>query len=326
MYTPSYLESIDISYNEIPIITNDITVGTQKVKYLNLSHNSIDEIRPGVLGNLTSLNILDLSFNNLESMKKVGNMPKNMSVLLMSNNKLTKLSKEIISFVPKLKDFNIENNLFNNFPSELAKIVTKGTSISFKGNPIECDCSLIPIKRMLNSKLNPDPQWDNITCVQLLTSEVSYVSDLDENELICDIPIKDEDDTFVVTPDVKFRQIKRSGSSYIKIDWFVLQNKEDIADFVIFTSGNKLEERSSSRLVPYNLRSQTIKAAFIKDSTNLCIIPKDSFGNERQMKKGQCMDIGELGPLALNNANQNSKNIYLFYPMLILSMVKSLKP
>jgi len=62
---------------------------------------------------------------------------------------------------------------------------------------------------MLNSKLNPDPQWENITCVQLLTSEVSYVADLGESELICDIPIKDEDDTFVVTPDVKFRQIKR---------------------------------------------------------------------------------------------------------------------
>lgn len=67
-------------------------------------------------------------------MKKVGNMPKNMSVLLMSNNKLTKLSKEIISFVPKLKNFNVENNLFNNFPPELSKIVNKGSSISFKGN------------------------------------------------------------------------------------------------------------------------------------------------------------------------------------------------
>lgn len=67
-------------------------------------------------------------------MKKVGNIPKNMSVLLMSNNKLTKLSKEIINFVPKLKNFNVENNLFNNFPPELAKIVNKGSSISFKGN------------------------------------------------------------------------------------------------------------------------------------------------------------------------------------------------
>jgi len=65
-----------------------------------------------------------------------------------------------------------------------------------------------------------------------------------------------------------FKRVFRTGSSYIKIDWFVLQNKEDIADFVIFTGGSKLEERSSSRLVPYNLRSQTIKAAFIKVKNN----------------------------------------------------------
>lgn len=47
VYTPSYLESIDLSYNEIPILTQEIVVGTNKVKHLNLSHNSIDEIRPG---------------------------------------------------------------------------------------------------------------------------------------------------------------------------------------------------------------------------------------------------------------------------------------
>lgn len=60
-------------------------------------------------------------------------MPNTMSTLLMSNNKLTKLSKEILNFVPKLKYFNVENNLFNNFPAALAKIVTKGPTISFKG-------------------------------------------------------------------------------------------------------------------------------------------------------------------------------------------------
>lgn len=62
---------------------------------------------------------------------------------------------------------------------------------------------------MLNSKLNPDLQWANITCVQLLTSKVSYVSELNESELICDIPIQDSDDAFTITPDVKFREIKK---------------------------------------------------------------------------------------------------------------------
>lgn len=70
-------------------------------------------------------------------MKNVGNMPKNLSILLMTDNKLAKLSKEIINFVPKLKDFNVENNQFNNFPAALAKIVNKGPTISFKGT--DCD-------------------------------------------------------------------------------------------------------------------------------------------------------------------------------------------
>lgn len=65
--------------------------------------------------------------------RNIGNLPKNLSTLLMSNNKLTKLSKEFINFVPNLEIFNVENNLFNNFPAPLARIVTKGPLISFKG-------------------------------------------------------------------------------------------------------------------------------------------------------------------------------------------------
>lgn len=59
VYTPSYLESIDMSFNEIPIVTLEITIGTSKVKHLNLSHNSIDEIRPGIRH---FINILDVNY------------------------------------------------------------------------------------------------------------------------------------------------------------------------------------------------------------------------------------------------------------------------
>jgi len=79
-------------------------------------------------------------------MKNVGNMPVNMSVLWMSNNKLTILSKEIIKFVPKLRDFNVENNQFHNFPAALAKTVAKGPKMSFKGTYIYYIISIIPIE------------------------------------------------------------------------------------------------------------------------------------------------------------------------------------
>lgn len=44
----------------------------------------------------------------------------------------------------------------------------------------------------------------------------------------------------------------------------MLKNKEDIADFIIFSGDNKSEERSYSKWVPYNLRSQTIRNNIIK--------------------------------------------------------------
>uniref|UniRef100_A0A336JWN3 CSON011490 protein n=1 Tax=Culicoides sonorensis TaxID=179676 RepID=A0A336JWN3_CULSO len=41
------LRHLDLSYNVMPILTNDITIGTQNLEYLNLSHNVLQEIRLG---------------------------------------------------------------------------------------------------------------------------------------------------------------------------------------------------------------------------------------------------------------------------------------
>lgn len=44
-YVPYRLESIDLSYNLLPILTFDISFGTKKLKHLNVSHNAIQEVR-----------------------------------------------------------------------------------------------------------------------------------------------------------------------------------------------------------------------------------------------------------------------------------------
>lgn len=46
-YIPYKLKEIDLSYNLMPVLTMDITVGTSKVEKLNLSHNAISDIRKG---------------------------------------------------------------------------------------------------------------------------------------------------------------------------------------------------------------------------------------------------------------------------------------
>lgn len=44
-YIPYKLKDVDLSYNAMPIITFDLTVGTKKLEKLNLSNNAISDIR-----------------------------------------------------------------------------------------------------------------------------------------------------------------------------------------------------------------------------------------------------------------------------------------
>lgn len=46
-YIPYKLKEIDLSYNSVPVLTYDVVFGTSKLEKLNLSHNSIADIRKG---------------------------------------------------------------------------------------------------------------------------------------------------------------------------------------------------------------------------------------------------------------------------------------
>jgi hypothetical protein len=45
-WVPYRLREVDLSYNAMPVLTYDITVGTKRVELLNVSHNILNEIRP----------------------------------------------------------------------------------------------------------------------------------------------------------------------------------------------------------------------------------------------------------------------------------------
>ena len=44
-WIPYRLREVDLSYNTMPVLTYDLTYGAKKVLHMNLSHNSINEIR-----------------------------------------------------------------------------------------------------------------------------------------------------------------------------------------------------------------------------------------------------------------------------------------
>lgn len=48
-WIPYRLEYLDLSYNQMPVLTKEILRGTKHLKYLNVSHNMLNDVRRGNL-------------------------------------------------------------------------------------------------------------------------------------------------------------------------------------------------------------------------------------------------------------------------------------
>ncbi len=91
---------MDLSFNQMPVLTKELLTGTKHLKHLNVSHNRLNDLRKGVLTNLTRLESLDLSFNVLTDQKvldrdRLGPLP-NLTMLSLAGNKISELPIEVI--------------------------------------------------------------------------------------------------------------------------------------------------------------------------------------------------------------------------------------
>ena len=89
-----------------------------------------------MLGNLTALETLDLSYNELENLSSepnIFNLPENITHIYLNNNKLIKLPGMSIEKVHQLKYLNLDNNRFQYIDSKIFEKVKEGVNVSFNG-------------------------------------------------------------------------------------------------------------------------------------------------------------------------------------------------
>lgn len=138
----------------MPVLTTDITIGTSKVEKLNLSHNAISDIRKGILeklsnelkcklfnflgviGNLTMLKSLDLSYNKLHDLNSEVDffqLPENISEIYLTKNVLSNLPWKNVRNATQLKLLDIRDNHFEEFGQELTEMVKRNVDVYFEG-------------------------------------------------------------------------------------------------------------------------------------------------------------------------------------------------
>lgn len=88
-----------------------------------------------MIGNLTAIRTLDLSYNEINDLSEpdIFEPPTNLTNLYLSHNRLTHLPLNKILPLPNLKILDLESNSIGVFDEAFMKIISNGTKVRYRG-------------------------------------------------------------------------------------------------------------------------------------------------------------------------------------------------
>ncbi|KAG7166922.1 toll-like receptor Toll6-like 3 [Homarus americanus] len=286
-WIPYNVQTVDMSYNNMPVLHKNLLIGLQKVKHINVSHNFLNEIRPNVIGNLTKLEVLDLSSNDLEALgNSVFGRGRSLREVHLQNNSLISVPAHILMSNENLTYLDLSDNNLHHYYEEFVPRVTNGTTVRYTNNPILCDCSMRRIRSWLDTWLRSEP-WRDIVCHSPLHLVGRPLSAIFEEELRCNDERRGQD-LYQVNPDVRFRFFGENPDELHKLDvlWYVT-TREDVGGFKVMvfniTSGEEVTQH------PF---SYTLRRGFFPDvprgKYRVCVSAVDSTNQTRALQPSQC--------------------------------------
>ncbi|XP_050537870.1 connectin-like isoform X2 [Daktulosphaira vitifoliae] len=172
------LEELDLSENHLTgPLSRYVFLGLVSLKRLDMRTNRIERIGPEAFAELVNLEELVLEDNSIRSIDGSGylGLP-NLQRLSLSSNRLRMLDDRTFVHLEKLRFLDIRyNNLQSLTYATLEPLVNKMRNLSvvihMQGNVLECDCSLLWMKRVaadtnneqLNRELTDTKCWINDT-------------------------------------------------------------------------------------------------------------------------------------------------------------------
>ncbi|XP_014224866.1 protein artichoke [Trichogramma pretiosum] len=322
-WIPYKIKEVDLSYNLLSILNFDLTLGTKKVVYMNLSHNQISEIRRYVLGNMTDLQTLDLSYNEISDLSEpdVFMPPQNLTNLIFNHNRFHSLPWNKIITMPNLKVLDLKFNDFNAFDENIMTILNNGTIVEYDGNPLHCDCYVRPLRRWFDTFTEIPAEWTNIECASPSYVADLRLSDISEVLLSCSDTEVLEDPRYDLTPDVKYRDLEYDHDEGLwKVSWYVT-SRGDTGDFYLVVREPGGRKNIMERDIVYKERSYKIRNLPDPDAKyELCVLARDSVGNIKNFRNSQCRILDKTSYNSSSTQLPNNVTLILSFVVLLLSM------
>lgn len=163
------LHTLDLSNNRMEYLPQERLQGLLRLRLLNLSRNSLKEIED-LSSDLISLQVLDISYNQLEKISKgLFRNLESLAELHLYGNWLSFISPDAFRSLKKLKTLDLGKNNFKNLPiNALRPLETQIKSLRTEENPINCDCDQQELWEWIrdHQKLMSDLSTKGLICNQ----------------------------------------------------------------------------------------------------------------------------------------------------------------
>ncbi|XP_069763673.1 leucine-rich repeat and fibronectin type III domain-containing protein 1-like protein isoform X2 [Narcine bancroftii] len=221
------LRALHLDSNRLTRVTPEHFNGLVNLRHLILSNNQLHYISANSFDDfVTSLEDLDLSYNNLENLpwETIGKMT-NVNTLSLDHNLIDFVPEGTFSNLHKLARLDMTSNKLHKLPPDplflRVKMYarTKGSPLtslvlSFGGNPLHCNCELLWLRRLTRED-------DLETCASPPHLMGKYFWFIPEEEFTCDPPLitRHSSKVFVMEGQRAILKCKAVGDPDPSIHW-----------------------------------------------------------------------------------------------------------
>ena len=132
------LEDLDLSFNNISELPNDIFSKLTNLKVLRLDHNHLQHLSEVIFDNSRELEELDLSYNPLKILyQEWFTSLQNLRALNVAHTGLMTIDHDTFHFTSSLEELDLSENNFSLVPNAGLKIIPNLKRLKLNGNPIK---------------------------------------------------------------------------------------------------------------------------------------------------------------------------------------------
>ncbi|XP_041355423.1 slit homolog 3 protein-like [Gigantopelta aegis] len=181
------MTSVDLSFNDLKLdFGKDVFRGMQHIRNIYLTHNNIHSI-DGILqfDSLTTLQNLDVSFNNIEEIGEPlnpSNKSKHLQTLNLEGCQITTIVKIAFINLSHLKSVNLQKNMIVTVPLFDAPI---GAEFRLVDNRLRCSCNMSWLIDRLSNRSSLD--YDVDVCAVFPHGWIYPIRSLSPDQFLCPV-------------------------------------------------------------------------------------------------------------------------------------------